>query len=88
MFHAAAATERTSYLVSYSLFCTFRKRTSRRCSMGFKSGLCADQSRTTTPERSRKAPSALDGKGHCLAGSQTPAPDHDKAVLLMGACGF
>ncbi len=38
--------------------------------------------------RGKHIPSTLDGKGNCLAGSQTPAPDHDKAVLLRGACGF
>ena len=38
--------------------------------------------------RGKHIPSTLDGKGNYLAGSQTPAPDHDKAVLLRGACGF
>ena len=37
------------------LFCTFRKTTSHRWSMGFKSGLWASQSRTPKPECSKKA---------------------------------
>ena len=38
--------------------------------------------------RGKHIPSTLNGKGNYLAGSQTPAPDHDKAVLLRGARGF
>ena len=37
------------------LFCTFRKRTSHRCSMGFRSERWADQYSTNTRECSRKA---------------------------------